>query len=218
MGPPEPVSVDGILFTAQQYVQYLHDNGLPPDPKYHGLSPVRDNVYPKLYYDNKPPETLRECVLRHQQSLPPPDNSQYLEDTVVSHANLSVVPPLIMDELVDAGDINMLLGCFSDLESKYNPLQKFQMVTAALFPLWLEMEPFFLDFPKDAEDGRKVLAALCDFITPFYPPPPLFISPLLLCQLRSPPLPPWISIPLWPSMHPWITSTHPLLAPLRKAR
>ena len=122
MAPPEPVSVNGILFTAQQYVQYLHNNGLLPDPDYSSLSPVHDDVFPKLYYDDKPPETPHECVLHCQQSLPPPNNLQYLEDTVVSHTNLSIVPPLIMDELIDAGDVNMLLGCFSDLESKYNPL------------------------------------------------------------------------------------------------
>ena len=188
MAPPKPVSVDGILFSAQKYVQYLHDNGLPPDPKYSSLSPVRDDVFPKLYYDDKPPETPRERILRCQQSLPPPDNSQYFEDTVVSHANLSVVPPLIMDELVDAGDVNMLLGCFSDLEGEYNPLQKFQMVAAALFPLWLEMEPYFLDFPKDAEDGRKVLVALCGFIKPFTPPSPVCISPAPLL-VEIPPTP-----------------------------
>ena len=127
-------------------------------------------------------------MLHRQQSLPPPDNLQYLEDTVVSHTNLSVVPPLIMDELVDAGDVNMLLGCFSDLESKYNPLQKFQTVATALFPLWLEMEPYFLDFPKDTEDGRKVLVALCNFIKPFTPPSPTCISPALL-PVEIPPTP-----------------------------
>ena len=106
----------------------------------------------------------------------------------MSHANLSVIPPLIMDELVDAGDVNMLLGCFSDSDETYNPLQKFQTVAAALFPLWLEMEPFFLDFPKDAEDGRKVLVALCDFIKPFTPPAPVRISPAPL-PVEIPPTP-----------------------------
>ena len=106
----------------------------------------------------------------------------------MSHANLSVVPPLIMDELVDASDVNMLLGCFSDLEGKYSPLQKFQTVAAALFPLWLEMELYFLDFPKDAEVGRKVLVALCDFIKPFTPPSPVCISPAPL-PVEIPPTP-----------------------------
>ena len=106
----------------------------------------------------------------------------------MSHANLSVVPPLIMDELVDTSDVNMLLGCFSDLEGEYNPLQKFQMVAAALFPLWLEMEPYFLNFPKDAEDGCKVLVALCNFIKPFTPPSPVRISPTPL-PVEIPPTP-----------------------------
>ena len=104
MASPEPINVDGILFTAQQYVQYLHNNGLPLDPEYCSLLPVCDDVFPKLYYDVKPPETPHKCVLRCQQSLPPPDNSQYLEDTVMSHTSLSVVPPLIMDKLIDAGE------------------------------------------------------------------------------------------------------------------
>ena len=139
-------------------------------------------------YNDKPPETPCKRVLRCQQSLPPPNNSQYLGDTVVSHANLSVIPPLIMDKLVDAGNINMLLDCFSNLESEYNPLQKFQTVAAALFPLWLEMEPFFLDFPKGAEDGHKVLVTLCDFIKPFAPPSSTCISPAPL-PVEIPPTP-----------------------------
>ena len=93
-----------------------------------------------------------------------------------------------MDELIDAGDVNMLLGCFSGSNETYNPLQKFQTVAAALFPLWLEMEPFFHDFPKDAEDGHKVLVALCNFIKPFTPPSPVRISPAPL-PVEIPPTP-----------------------------
>ena len=184
------VCCDDILMSPREYVQYRHDHRYPPDPDYSALTPDPEPEFPKLYFDDAPPETRQERRLRRQQSLPPPATSQPVEDTVVSHTNLSVVPPLIMDELVDAGDVNMLLGCFSDSDETYNPLQKFQMVVAALFPLWLEMEPFFLDFPKDAEDGRKVLVALCDFIKPFTPPPPLVSPPLplppLMLRLRRP--------------------------------
>ena len=186
--PDGMVRCDDILMSPREYVQYRHDHGYPPDPDYAALTPDPNPEFPKLYFDDAPPETRQERRLRRQQSLPPPATSQPVEDTVVSHANLSVVPPLIMDELVDTGDVNMLLGCFSDSDETYNPLQKFQMVAAALFPLWLEMEPFFLDFPKDAEDGRKVLVALCDFIKPFTPPSPTRISPAPL-PVEIPPTP-----------------------------
>ena len=182
------VRCDDILMSPQDYVQYRHDCGFPLDPDYAALSPTPEPKFPKLYFDDAPPETRQERQLHCQQSLPPSVTSQPVEDTVVSHANLSIVPPLIMDELVDAGDVNMLLGCFSDMDEAYNPLQKFQMVAAALFPLWLEMEPFFLDFPKDAEDGCKVLVALCDFIKPFTPPSPTHISPAPL-PVEIPPTP-----------------------------
>ena len=116
------VRCDDILMTPQDYVQYRHDHGYPPDPDYAALSPAPEPKFPKLSFDDAPPETRQECRLRRQQSLPPPVTSLPIEDTVMSHANLSVVPPLIMDELVDAGDVNMLLGCSSDSNETYNLL------------------------------------------------------------------------------------------------
>ena len=50
------------------------------------------------------------------------------------------------------------------------------------------MELYFLDFPKDAEDGCKALVALCDFIKPFTPPSPIHISPAPLL-VEIPPTP-----------------------------
>ena len=185
MAPLGVVVVDGIHLSAQQYVQLLHDQGLPPDPDYSDLSPNPEPEFPKLYFDDRPPKTRRERVLRRQQSLPPPDNA-FIDDLPAVHAPLTVVPPLIMDALVDTGNVNMLLGCFKDLEDTYEPLAKFRTVAAALFPLWVEMEQHFVDFPKDANDGRAVLVALCDFIKPFTPPSPIRISPAPLPVEISP--------------------------------
>jgi hypothetical protein len=84
----------------------------------------------------------------------------------ISHADIQVIPPLIQDTLVDAGDMNALLGVFQDGE--YSPLQCFQMVVAVLFPLWAEIDipENAQDFPHELREAHAALHALCTVILP----------------------------------------------------
>ena len=54
------VRCNDILMSQQDYVQYRHDRGYPPDPDYAALSPAPEPEFPKLYFDDVPPETRQE--------------------------------------------------------------------------------------------------------------------------------------------------------------
>ena len=125
----------------------LNEDGALPSSTNHHHQMDSSPQHPMVFYNDNPlPTPYTQC--RHDENV-------YAEDYIATHANMLNIPPLIKDILVDAGNINKLLGCFDNGE--YAPLLKFQTIAAALFPLWVE-----IDISKNAQDfPHKVSAACC---------------------------------------------------------